>query len=545
MIKKILNNKIVNESPTRTVAGAALIVFFAGILSRILGLLRDRILASQFGAGDTLDIYYAAFRIPDLVYNLLIAGALSAAFIPVFTGLITKKDKKNAWKLASGLLTLQVVVVIIIATILAILAPYLMMIMIPGFSEEKTAQASLFTRIMFLSPLFLGMSAVFGGILVSLKRFLIYSLAPIMYNIGIIIGALFFVKIWGDVGLAWGVVLGAFMHMVLQYWASKFAGFSYKAIDIKSIIADSWVRKVIKLMIPRSLAMGATQINLIIVTFFASTLASGSLAVFNFANNLQSVPLGLFGISFALAAFPRLSSSAARDDIKKFNYTFTRTFKRILFFVVPASVFIFALRAEIVRAVLGAGEFDWKDTRATLWVLGFLSLSLFAQSTIPLIARAFYALENTKTPFYVALFSEAVNILAMVVLVERYEIMGLAIAFSLAAVVNMFILLWLLNGYFKNIKRMNVSNSVIKIIIASFFSGVAIYLTRHYLANFIELRTLGEVLMQLVIAGGAGISTFLVACYWMRIEEFYDFKKTILIKALGRPKGEIEESKTL
>lgn len=544
MIKKIFNNNIINSQPTKTVAGAALIVSTAGILSRILGLLRDRILAAQFGAGDTLDIYYAAFRIPDLVYNLLIVGALSAAFIPVFTGLITKKKEEEAWSLASGLLTLQVIAVVLISITLAVLAPYLMHLITPGFSDDKTAQAAVFTRIMFLSPLILGASAIFGGILMSFKRFLVYSLAPIMYNIGIIIGAVFFVRIWGEIGLAWGVVLGASMHMLLQYWAAKFTGFSYQFTNLKEIIYDKSIRKVVRLMIPRSLAMGVSQINLLVITIFASTLASGSLTVFNFANNLQSVPLGIFGISFAVAAFPKLSSLAADGDMDKFNHVFMRTLKRILFFVIPASVIIFSLRAEIVRAVLGSGEFDWDDTRATLWVLGILSLSLFAQSTIPLIARAFYALENTKTPFYVALISEGINILAVILLIGKYKVMGLAIAFSLASIVNMFILVWLLNRYFKDVKREGSFDSVFKILASSALAGVVIYATRHYfLSNFVELETLGEVLAQLIIAGGAGLATFLIACHWLKVDEFNDFKKSILIRTLGKPVDVMEESK--
>ena len=535
MIKKIIRNNIFKNRPTETVAGAALIVSVAGVLSRLLGLFRDRILASQFGAGDTLDIYYAAFRAPDLIYNLLIVGALSAAFIPVFTGLVSKDKKKKAWKLASNLLTIQVLGVIIISIIMIIFAPQIMKLVTPGFPEAKMKSAVILTRIMFLSPLFLGISAVFGGILISFKRFLIYALAPIMYNIGIIFGAVFLVKLFGASGLAWGVVLGAGMHMILQYLAAKTVGFSYQPKNIMDIFKDKDIRKIIKLMIPRSLAMGVTQINLLVITIFASTLASGSLAVFNFANNLQSVPLGIFGISFALAAFPKLSSLASKNNLDKFQYVFFRTFKRILFFVIPVSAIIFSLRAEIVRAVLGTGKFDWKDTIATLWVLGFLSLSLFAQSTIPLLSRAFYALENTKTPFYISVFSEAVNILTVVLLIDRFKILGLAIAFSLAAVVNMSLLFWYLNKEFGESVKIKVGKPIFKIVIATVFSIISIYLTRHYLANFITLKSFGEVLAQLIISGGVGITTFLVACHWLRVEEFSDFKKSILIRVLGRP----------
>ncbi|EKE21000.1 MAG: hypothetical protein ACD_7C00386G0001, partial [uncultured bacterium] len=176
--------------------------------------------------------------------------------------------------------------------------------------------------------------------------------------------------------------------------------------------------------------------------------------------------------------------------------------------------------------VLGAGEFDWEDTTATLWVLGFLSFSLFAQSTIPLLTRCFYALENTKTPFYAALFSESINILLVIVLIEKFQILGLAIAFSVASIINMATLFFLLDKKFKDVRKNAMLTPIVKILIASAFATLAIYLTRHTLANFIHLKTFGEVLVQLIVAGGMGVSVFLIACYWLQVEEFNDFKKT-------------------
>ncbi len=536
MIKKTIKEKLFKNRPTETVAGAALIVSIAGILSRIFGLFRDRILASQFGAGDTLDIYYAAFRIPDLIYNLLIVGALSAAFIPVFTGLVSYHKKKEAWKLASNILTVQVISVMIVSIVMIIFTPQIMRIITPGFSDEKMNLTVLLTRIMFLSPLFLGVSAIFGGILISFKRFLIYAIAPTIYNIGIIVGALFFAKIFGVAGLALGVVLGAGMHMLMQYMAVKSIGFHYHIENIKNIFCDKNIRKIVKLMIPRSMAMGVNQINLLVITIFASTLASGSLAVFNFANNLQSVPLGIFGISFSLAAFPKLSALASKNDFDKFRYVFLRTFKRILFFVIPVSAIIFSLRAEIVRVVLGSGKFDWKDTVDTLWVLGFLSLSLFAQSTIPLLSRAFYALENTKIPFFISLFSEVINIVVVFIVINKFKVLGLAIAFSLSTTVNMFLLFWFLNKEIKFVFKKELWSPILKIIIATLFSIIFVYFVRHFLSNFISLKTFGEVLLQLIISGSAGVVSFLFFCYFLRVDEFYDFKKSILIRILGEPK---------
>ncbi|MFC1622921.1 murein biosynthesis integral membrane protein MurJ [Patescibacteria group bacterium] len=527
-----IKNKLVKGDPVHSVAGAALIVSVTGIISRLLGLFRDRVLASKFGAGDVLDVYYAAFRVPDLIYNLLIAGALSAAFIPVFTGLITKKKKKDAWRLASGLMFFQVAVIILISVVLIIFAPQVMKIVTPGFPEEKLGDVVNFTRVMFLSPIFLGISAIFGGILTSFKKFFIYSIAPILYNIGIIIGAVFFVDHLGIIGLAWGVILGAVLHMAIQYPSVKKSGFKF-VFDWVKVRKDRNLGKVFKLMAPRSLAVGVNQVNLLVITIFASTLASGSLAVFNFANNIQSVPLGLFGISFAVAAFPMLSVSVAKRDDDRFIYVFSRTARRILFFVIPSSVFLFMLRAEIVRIIFGAGKFDWEDTEATLWVMGFLSLSLFAQSMIPLLARSFYALENTKTPFYIALFSEAVNIISIVILIERFEIIGLAIAFSLTSVVNMALLAYFLRRKFGTMDDKRIISSVSKFVIGSVFSGMMIYLTRHVLGNFIVLDTFIEVLIQLICSGLVGVGAFVLSCYWLKIEEFHDFKSALLVKIFG------------
>ena len=200
MIKKFIHNKFLNEKPTQSVAAAAFIISLAGAASLLLGLFRNRLLAGQFGAGDTLDAYYAAFRIPDLIYNIMIAGALSAAFIPVFTELIEKKNKDKAWEFSSGILSLQILIAGAVSIILIIFAPWLMKLVTPGYTGEKLSLTVTLTRIMFLSPFLMGISGIIGGALVSFKKFLIYSLAPIFYNVGIIIGILFLVKPFGPAG---------------------------------------------------------------------------------------------------------------------------------------------------------------------------------------------------------------------------------------------------------------------------------------------------------------------------------------------------------
>ena len=282
---------------TQTVGAAAFIISLSGIASRFLGFLRDRLLASQFGAGDTLDAYYAAFRLPDLFYSLIVLGALSAAFLPVFTELRTKEREKEAWTLASDVLGLLVITLGLLGLLGAVYASQVVTLIAPGFSGEKRELAITLSRIMLLSPIFLAVSAVLSGVLMSFRRFIAYSLAPLFYNVGIIFGILVLVPVCGISGLGWGVVVGALLHMATQWPALSGTGMRLHLSPLRSL-RNPEVLRVVRLMIPRSLSMGVSQIGLLVMTIFASLLASGSLAAFTFANNIQSVALGLFGVAF-------------------------------------------------------------------------------------------------------------------------------------------------------------------------------------------------------------------------------------------------------
>lgn len=544
MIKKFVNSKILNENPTQSVAAAAFIISFAGIASRLLGLIRDRILAGQFGAGDVLDAYYAAFRVPDLIYNLMIVGALSAAFIPVFTELIAEKKEEKAWELSSGIMSLQILLTGVISLILVLFAPWLMRLVTPGYEGAKLDLTVSLTRIMFLSPFLLGISGIFGGALVSFKKFLIYSLAPVFYNLGIIIGTLFFIKPLGPAGLAWGVVLGALLHLLVQYPSVKHSGFRFKPVFF-SALKNADVRKVLRLMAPRTMTIAVSQINFTIITIFASTLATGSLAIFNFANNIQSAPLGLFGISFAIAVFPTLSAHGAKKELDNFILVFSRTLRQILFFVIPLSMFLFVLRAQTVRVLLGTGQFNWDDTILTFQVLGLMAMSLFAQSLLPLLTRAFYALQDTKTPLYIALVSEAVNIAAVFLLIGRYNVYGLAIAFSLASVINMVLLMIFLRKNLQSMDGKNILDSTIRIIAASLIAGGVTQIAKIIVGTQGELDTFVEILTQLVVAGTAGLAAFCLASYYFNVQEFFQFTRSITRKIfkekkmIGEDTGEV------
>ncbi len=515
--------------------GAAFIIAIAGILSRLLGFVRDRLLASTFGAGDTLDIYYAAFRLPDFIYGLLVLGALSAAFVPVFTELINKDDSKFAWRLTNNVLTLLLLTLGGISLLGIIFAPMVAALVAPGFSPEKQTAVANLTRVMLLSPILLSLSAVFSGVLVSLKRFLAYSLAPIFYNVGIIVGIVGFVPMVGTVGLAWGVVLGAFLHVFVQYPAMRESGYRFEYIRWKNLVDDS-TRQVIRLMIPRSLAMAINQISLLLVTIFASTLASGSLAVVTLATNIQSVPLGLFGISFAVAAFPVLSQYAAKEAYETFFKTLSRTARRISYFVIPLSCFLIIFRAEIVRVVLGAGAFNWEDTILTFQVLGLLAASLLAQCLIPLFVRAFFALQDTRLPLFAALFGEVIHLMSIPLLLPRFEVLGLGIAFSLGAFSQLILLYIFLRRRLPYFRDESILSPILKVILIAFAASMVAQLSKGLFALTIDrVDTFAEVFVKLSLGLLIGVGTYIALSAWYRLPEYLDIRRFILQRVFRRP----------
>jgi putative peptidoglycan lipid II flippase len=518
MIKKLINGKI------NSITSAALILALATLASKFLGIIRSRILAGEFGAGNELDIYYAAFRIPDFIFNIVVMGALSAGFIPVFTRLISDKKEKEAFKTTNIILNLLFVMVIFLCLISIIFAPQLIDLVAPGFHDEKKEMTVELTRIMFLSPVFLLLSSILGGILQSYGRFFIYSLSPIMYNIGIIIGAVYFSKLWGLPGLAWGVALGSFLHFAIQLPIVFKLGFSYQwIIDIK----DIGTKQIIRMMVPRTLTLTTSQLNLLVITAIASTLTAGSLAVFNLANDLQSFPLGLFAISFAVASFPTLSSLGAIEHRNEFARNLSKTTRQILFFVIPISVLFVALRAQIVRVTLGTGQFGWEDTVLTLEALGIFSISLFAQSVIPLFSRAFWALHDAKTPFFTSLVGVIVNLILAFYLSNLYGIIGLVSSFSIASIINAALLYYLINKKTNFVCHSRIYKPLLKIslaaVIAGYFSHEILYIVEPYLNTS---KTIG-IMTQGFISGLSGLSLYCFISWKLGVEELLIFKNAI------------------
>ncbi len=515
LIKKIFFSQI------DSLASAAIVLGFFSLASKVLGLVRDRILYSTFGAGDDLDMYYAAFRIPDTIFNLLIIGALSASFVPILSKYFYQKEDARAWKTINDVLNIFLFGIILGGLVLAIFAPVLLKFIVPGWSGEKFITTLNLTRIMLLSPVFLTLSSVAGSALQSGKRFVMFAFAPVLYNAGIIIGAVFFVKTLGIYGLALGVILGSAMHFLIQLPALISLGYRYKiSFDLK----NSDIRRIFRTMIPRTLSLGVSQINFFVITIMASLLASGSLAIFYLASNIHNIFFGLIGISFSVAAFPTFSAYLANGEKEKFTEIFSRTAREIIFFIIPATMLLVVFRSDIVHFIGGKGDINYSAAEISLL---FLALGLGAQSLVSLVVRTFWALGDTKTPFYASLFGLAANILAALYFVRYFEVAGLAIAFSLTNIVNFLMLALFLRRKISYLDEANIASSFLKIFAASAASGTVIW----FLAGLspVDYAKAGIMVLtaRLVLGFLAAALAFAFFAWIFRVRELSLFAKAI------------------
>jgi len=537
------------NSQTKTVTFAAGLLVFSALASRILGLIRDGLLAGYFGAGLETDVYFAAFRIPDFIYNFLIVGGLGIAFLPLFSEYYSH-DKEKAWKMTSNLLNVFLIALVVLSFILFLFTPLLIGVIAPGFGPEARRLAISLTRLLFLSPIIFGISNIFSSILHYFNRFLVYSVAPILYNIGIIFGILFLAPSFGIFGVGIGVIIGALLHLAIQIPSAIGCGFRYLPLfNIK----HPALKEVVSLMIPRSFAVGAQQINLIVITGIASTLGTGSIAIFNFANNLYYAPVGIFGISFALASFPRLSKSWAEEKREEFLDTFSSVFRQILFLIIPSSILIFLLRAQLVRIILGSlgpGRFGWNDTRLTAACLGIFSISIFASALIPFICRAFFSFKDTKTPTFIAVGGVVLNILLSVVFVkvlrmggtfynfvsgvldlegiENISVTGLPLAFSIAVIFQFVLLLYFLHKRIGEIRAKEILSSLRKIIFASIVAGFVVLVVLRAVAKVVDMHTFLGVFSQASLGGIAGVSVYLILSLLFKSSELRIIKSAVL-----------------
>jgi len=402
---------------TKRVGFAAVILAFSHLISRFLGLIRDWLLARSFGAGLELDVYFAAFKIPDFVYQIFILGGIVATFLPLFSEYFSK-DSDGAWEFTSNTLNIFLVLLTCLSLILFIFTPYITKLIAPGFNNWQIDKTIFLTRLMLLSPIFFGLSSIFSSILQYFYRFLIYSFAPIVYNLSIIFGILFLSPRLGILGVVLGVVVGAFSHFLIQIPSVINCGFRYKPIlNFK----DPKIKKVFLLMIPRAFGVSSMQINAIVINAIASTLVVGSISVFNFANNIRLFPIAIIGVSFATAVFPKLSRAWVENKKEKFIDSFSLVFRQIIYLVLPVGILIFVLRNQIVNLILRHGQFSVEAAQLVSASVGLFCFGILFASLRPLFFRVFFSLKDTKTPSFLAMIFVIVNIVLSLVLTSALK----------------------------------------------------------------------------------------------------------------------------
>jgi len=529
------------SSKKLTIGNAAFILAATGLLSNVLGLYRERMIAGAFGAGRMTDAFYASFRLPDTIFNLLILGALSSAFIPVFVEKLAEKNDKDAQEIANSFMNFILIAAILFGGVIFVAAPKLVPFLFPGFFNTTTTDSfNMYgltvnlTRIMILSPIFFSISGVFGGILNSYKRFVAYSLAPLIYNTSIIVSVVFLKGYFNPpiYAVTVGVIVGAILHALIQLPSVIATGYRWKPIiDFKR----GQVARIIKLMIPRALAIGASQINLLIDTFIASFFVGG-ITVLNYANNIQTTPTVIFGISIATAIFPVLSESFSKGDMKEFMKSFSWSARRILFFMIPATAGIIILRAQIVRLIYGIGNFSWNNTYWTTKALLFFAIGLVAQALIPLLVRAFYSIQDTKTPLYISLVTMIINAALSLTLPFitslQLGVAGIALAFSIASIVNAVLLFfWLHDKIGALDPDHKIFESTARLILASLLMGFVTYGSLYFFDMFVNTSYVIGLLLQTVGSVTVGALSYFVITWAFGCEEtMYMLRKVGLVR---------------
>ncbi len=510
-----------------SVTGGAIIVSGSWFLSKLLGFFRERLILARFGASPETDAYNAAFGIPDFIYGTLILGSLLSVFIPVFIHFREQKGQEEAHAIANSILNVIIIVFLACGFVLFAFAPLLVGLIAPGFDAQRTDLAIVMTRIISINILLFGISNVLSGILNASKRFVAFSIAPILYNAGILFGILFLVPTLGIKGVAIGAVIGAVLHVAVQVPSVIGTGFRYRwALALK----HPGVREIGRLILPRAFGQSVTQIDQLVNIIIGSTLVVGSVTVFKAANNVQDLPITLIGVSLATVVFPVFAEALARNDRACFVAHFSRVVRQILFMVIPISVLFLILRAQIVRVVYGAGLFDWDATIQTANTLGFFVLSFFAQSLIPVLARSFYAMKDTSTPVKITVIAVVLDIVGSFALARGFSIgafhfaglgvRGLALSYSISSIIGTLLMYLVLRLRIGDLDDERVIRTIVRVIFASALMALLVQGIKYTIVGLgLETDTGVGILTQLAVAGIGGAVGYVAFAAAFGLEE--------------------------
>lgn len=541
------------------ILSAAFVIGLMVAVSRVLGLIRNRTFVHFFEPGQ-LDPFLAAFQLPDLIFEILVVSAMSSAFVPVFSKFISQDKDKEGWYVAGVVLNIFVLFFLILAILVFIFAHPIYSVIARGFSGEQVDQAAYFARILLVSQFFFIGSYVLTATLESNQRFLAPAVAPLFYNLGIIVFTFLFAGKLGLMAPVLGVVVGSFLHFLVQLplaWALGFRPLFL--IDLR----NEGVRSVVKLAIPRALELSFYQIKRLTDLFLAS-LVVGGLTYFKFADALAAIPIGIFALPLAKASLPQLSRESGVEDREKFKVTFASSFRQILFLLVPVSVFMAVLRIPLVRLAFGAAQFDWNDTVQTGYVFSAFTLGASAYGLSLLLARAFYALHDTITPFKVTFLTVLINVFLglYLVLILRLPIWGLAFSYSIAGIIQILTLFLLLRKRLGGFGGLGLWGSFLKVSFASFCAGGVMFILLKILdrsvwdKNLSFLGTLGlalpttfdrfvldtrysvNLVFLTISVALIGFLIYVILAFLLRVSEvdvFFRTLRRIVVKGVVRP----------
>jgi putative peptidoglycan lipid II flippase len=501
------------------ILSAAFVIMATIVFSQVLGLVRQRLLASIFGASNILGVYLASSKLPDLLFQLIIAGALSSAFIPVFSDFLEKDKKEDAHRMGSSLLTMGMILFSVLSVILFIFAQQFSKLMAPGFSPSQIELMANLMRIIIAGELVFIIATFFSAILQSYNHFFIPGFAAAMYNLGIIICIIFLSPTYGIYSAAYGVILGAFLFTIVQFPLVKKMGFTFKpSISIKA----SGVLEVLKLMWPRTISIAAFQLGAVLTVTLVSFLPDPgrNYAIFDYAQTLYFAPVVLFGQAIAQAAFPVLARE--KNKIEDFKNTFIASFNQMMYLVLPISALLLVLRIPVVRLIFGAGQFDWDATVLTGQTLAYFSISIFAQALVYLISRGFYALHDTKTPLIIGILSTLLMLGFGVIFIFVYHlgIESVAMGYSISSIVEVFALFLFLDKKIGGFNKISLGYSLFKIVVATVCTGFALYIPIKLLDQLVfdTTRTVGLLLLT-------GISTLAGLLLYLFLTWLFDVKE--------------------
>ncbi len=528
---------------------AYLLAFFA-FGSQMLGLVRDRLLAHTFGAGSELDLYYAAFRIPDVLFALFASVLSVYVLLPfVLEARASDKSDQTGARLLSQCFTWFLYVYGAIALILFAITPWLVPILFPGLAAEHDV-LTLLIRILLLQPFLLGVSSLFGVVTQLSRRFVLYALSPLLYNIGIIIGIVFLYPIVGMSGLVLGVICGALAHLLVQVPLVHQSTLAFSAMSEFSFAS---MRPILRFALPRAITLSLHQVVLLVLIGMATLMATGSVAVFQFAFNLQSVPLAIIGMSYSVAAFPVLAELFAKKEHTAFVTHLTTAIRHILFWSLPLIALIIVLRAHIVRVVLGSGEFTWSDTRLTAALLAIFISALAVQSLLLLLTRAFYASGNALVPLKIACLGAGSTILTALFLfispeaagirgfveglfrvseVPGTEVLLLAAVFVGGLFLELLLLLYAMKRMLDFSLRF-LLRPLSESVLAGAVAGIASYTTLSFVNEGVNQATFIGILLQGGVAAGMGCVGALLVYQLTKsktLEEIYQSFRVKILK---------------